>query len=31
VQKDSERRSETLASIRTVLNLAEKCLDGCPL
>jgi hypothetical protein len=31
VQNDTERRSEILASVRTVLNLAEKCLDGCPI
>jgi hypothetical protein len=31
VQKDTNPRPEILASIRTALNLAEKCLDGCPL
>jgi hypothetical protein len=30
-RKDNETRSEILGSLRTVLNLAEKCLDGCPI
>jgi hypothetical protein len=30
-RKDNETRSEIMGSLRTVLNLAEKCLDGCPI
>jgi hypothetical protein len=29
--EDNETRSEIMGSLRTVLNLAEKCLDGCPI
>jgi hypothetical protein len=30
-RENQETRSEILGSLRTVLNLAEKCLDGCPI